>query len=125
MTAQQLAAHIWDIKDIIRDVYEDPEVENVILPFTLLRRMDCVLQDKKKAIDEELEKTPEPMRKMKLEILMRQHNLSFYNTSKFTLSTLLAAPGEIADNFKIYLEGWKRRVRLTPSGTRDLTPRAK
>ena len=40
MTAQQLAALIWDIKDIIRDVYEDPEVENVILPFTLLRRMD-------------------------------------------------------------------------------------
>lgn len=111
MTAQQLAAHIWDIKDIIRDVYEDPEVENVILPFTLLRRMDCVLQDKKKAIDEELEKTPEPMRKMKLEILMRQHNLSFYNTSKFTLSTLLAAPGEIADNFKIYLEGFTDNVK--------------
>lgn len=51
MTAQQLATLIWDIKDIIRDVYEDPEVENVILPFTLLRRMDCVLHDKKKIID--------------------------------------------------------------------------
>ena len=111
MTAQQLASLIWDIKDIIRDVYEDPEVENVILPFTLLRRMDCVLLDKKKIIDEELEKVPEQMRLLKLDILMRQHNLSFYNTSKFTLSTLLAAPAEIADNFKIYLEGFTDNVK--------------
>lgn len=111
MTAQQLAALIWDIKDIIRDVYEDPEVENVILPFTLLRRMDCVLHDKKKIIDEELEKVPESMRKIQLDILMRKYNLSFYNTSKFTLSNLLAAPKEIADNFKIYLEGFTDNVK--------------
>lgn len=111
MTAQQLASLIWDIKDIIRDVYEDPEVENVILPFTLLRRMDCVLHDKKKIIDAELEKVPEAMRKIKLDLLMRQHNLSFYNTSKFTLSTLLATPREIADNFKLYLEGFTDNVK--------------
>lgn len=111
MTAQQLAALIWDIKDIIRDVYEDPEVENVILPFTLLRRMDCVLHDKKKDIDAELEKVPEQMRPLKLRMLMNEHNLSFYNTSKFTLSTLLAAPNEIADNFKIYLEGFTDNVK--------------
>lgn len=111
MTAQQLAALIWDIKDIIRDVYEDPEVENVILPFTLLRRMDCVLHDKKKIIDAELEKVPEPMRKIQLDILMRRYNLSFYNTSKFTLSTLLAAPAEISDNFKVYLEGFTDNVK--------------
>lgn len=111
MTAQQLAALIWDIKDIIRDVYEDPEVENVILPFTLLRRMDCVLHDKKKIIDAELENVPESMRKIQLDILMRRHNLSFYNTSKFTLSTLLAAPAEISDNFKVYLEGFTDNVK--------------
>lgn len=111
MTAQQLASLIWEIKDIIRDVYEDPEVENVILPFTLLRRMDCVLHDKKKIIDEELEKLPEHMRPLKLKLLMDEHNLSFYNTSKFTLSQLLAAPNEIADNFKTYLEGFTDNVK--------------
>lgn len=111
MTAQQLASLIWDIKDIIRDVYEDPEVENVILPFTLLRRMDCVLHEKKKVIDEELNKVPENMRSLRLKLLMREHNLSFYNTSKFTLSTLLAAPNDIADNFKIYLEGFTDNVK--------------
>jgi type I restriction enzyme M protein len=115
MTAQQLATLIWDIKDIIRDVYEDPEVENVILPFTLLRRMDCVLQDKKPKIDAELAKipasAPEKMRQMRLDALLREHNLAFYNSSKFTLSTLLAAPSEIADNFKIYLEGFTNNVK--------------
>ena len=115
MTAQQLAALIWDIKDIIRDVYEDPEVENVILPFTLLRRMDCVLQDKKPTIEAELAKlpdnAPEGMREMRLRSLMRQHNLAFYNTSKFSLSSLLAVPAEIADNFKIYLEGFTDNVK--------------
>lgn len=111
MTAQQLASLIWDIKDIIRDVYEDPEVENVILPFTLLRRLDCVLQDKKKIIDAELEKTPEQMRPYKLTYLMGQYKLPFYNSSRFSLSTLLAAPSGIADNFKIYLEGFTDNVK--------------
>lgn len=45
MTEQELAGMIWNIKEIIRGVYDDTEVENVILPFTLLRRLDCVLQD--------------------------------------------------------------------------------
>lgn len=46
MTEQELAGMIWNIKEIIRGVYDDTEVENVILPFTLLRRLDCVLQDR-------------------------------------------------------------------------------
>lgn len=134
MTAQQLASLIWDIKDIIRDVYEDPEVENVILPFTLLRRMDCVLQDKKPIIDAELDKLPkegqnaEMMRRIRLDSLMRQYNLSFYNSSRFSLSSLLQVPSEIADNFKIYLEGFTDNVKdilnnftHEDSGSGDLT----
>lgn len=115
MTAQQLAQVIWGIKDIIRDVYEDPEVENVILPFTLLRRMDCVLKGKKDIIDAELAKlpetAPEQMREMKLKHLMQKYNLSFYNSSKFTLDSLLAAPNDIADNFKLYLEGFTDNIK--------------
>lgn len=115
MTAQQLAQVIWGIKDIIRDVYEDPEVENVILPFTLLRRMDCVLKGKKDIIDAELAKlpetAPEQMRGMQLKHLMQRHNLSFYNSSKFTLDSLLAVPKDIADNFKLYLEGFTDNIK--------------
>lgn len=46
MTEQELANVIWDIKEVIRNSYDDSEVEDVILPFTLLRRLDCVLEDK-------------------------------------------------------------------------------
>lgn len=42
MTAQELGQHIWSIKESIRGLYDDSEVEDVILPFTLLRRIDCV-----------------------------------------------------------------------------------
>ena len=43
MTEQDLARVIWNIKEIIRNFYDDSEVEDVILPFTLFRRLDCVL----------------------------------------------------------------------------------
>ena len=44
MTEQELASAIWNIKEIICDDYDDTEVENVILPFTVLRRLDCELK---------------------------------------------------------------------------------
>lgn len=44
MTEQERASAIWNIKEIIRDDYDDTEVENVILPFTVFRRLDCELE---------------------------------------------------------------------------------
>lgn len=52
MTAQELAQMIWSIKELIRDDYNDKDVDQVIMPFTLLRRLDCVLEDKKEDIKE-------------------------------------------------------------------------
>ena len=54
MTEQELANIIWNIKEIIRNLYDDSEVEDVILPFTLLRRLDCVLENSYESILEEL-----------------------------------------------------------------------
>ena len=67
MTEQELANVIWDIKEVIRNYYDDSEVEDVILPFTLLRRLDCVLEDKYETILNTLNETPEEMRKYKLQ----------------------------------------------------------
>ena len=52
MTAQELAQMIWSIKELIRDDYNDKDVDQVIMPFTLLRRLDCVLEVKKEDIEE-------------------------------------------------------------------------
>ncbi|ATR98336.1 type I restriction-modification system subunit M N-terminal domain-containing protein [Porphyromonas gingivalis] len=73
MTEQELANVIWDIKEIIRNLYDDAEVEDVILPFTLLRRLDCVLDLHRASIMQELEPMrdkPETMRRMKFRSLM-------------------------------------------------------
>ena len=47
---------IWDVKETIRDTYDDTEVENVILPFTVLRRMDCILKPVRDEIEAEVAK---------------------------------------------------------------------
>lgn len=95
MTEQELANVIWDIKEVIRNYYDDSEVEDVILPFTLLRRLDCVLEDKYETILNTLNETPEEMRKYKLQSLMRQNGLTFFNMSGLSLKKLLNSPDQI------------------------------
>lgn len=118
MTEQELARVIWNIKEIIRNFYDDSEVEDVILPFTLLRRLDCVLDEHRDDIITELESIvdadPERQknkREMKLKSLLRRYNLSFFNTSGLSLKKLLANPASISSNFKTYLEGFTDNVK--------------
>lgn len=118
MTEQDLARVIWNIKEIIRNFYDDSEVEDVILPFTLLRRLDCVLDERRDDIITELEtiKDADPerqknKREMKLNSLLRRYNLSFFNTSGLSLKKLLANPACISSNFKTYLEGFTDNVK--------------
>ena len=42
MTAEELGQMIWNVKELLRNVYDNKDVEDVILPFTLLRRLDCM-----------------------------------------------------------------------------------
>lgn len=112
MTEQELASMIWNVKETIRDTYDDTEVENVILPFTVLRRMDCILQPVRKEIEDELKKHEDLRRReAALKSLMRKHGLQFYNTSGFTLSSLLAKPAAIGANFKLYLDGYTDNIK--------------
>ncbi len=111
MTEQELANVIWDIKEIIRNLYDDAEVEDVILPFTLLRRLDCVLDDKRDAIMEEVKDLPDVQKKFKLKALMKRNKLAFFNTSGLSLERLLGAPQQIAQSFQTYLDGFTDNVK--------------
>lgn len=134
MTEQELANVIWDIKEIIRNLYDDAEVEDVILPFTLLRRLDCVLDEHRDAIMAEMEAIkdkPIVMQNIKLKSLMKQHKLTFFNTSGLSLERLLGAPGQIGSSFQTYLDGFTDNVKDilanfvhtdTDSETLDLSP---
>lgn len=111
MTEQELANVIWDIKEIIRNSYDDSEVEDVILPFTLLRRLDCVLENKYDTILEELNTADEKVRKYKLQSLMKKNGITFFNTSGLSLKKMLNAPDHVGDSFKTYLEGFTDNVK--------------
>ena len=111
MTEQELAGMIWNIKEIIRGVYDDTEVENVILPFTLLRRLDCVLQDRYDELYQQYKEFPDEKKEVMLMALMRRNGLTFFNTSGLSLNKLLAQPKMLADNFKTYLDGFTQNVR--------------
>lgn len=111
MTEQELANVIWDIKEIIRNLYDDAEVEDVILPFTLLRRLDCVLDDKREEIMTELNKHQEAMRPYILKQQLQRNGLSFFNTSGLSLEKVLGVPEQVAQSFSTYLEGFTDNVK--------------
>lgn len=114
MTEQELANVIWDIKEIIRNLYDDAEVEDVILPFTLLRRLDCVLDRHRDEIMKEMKKVkdkPSIVQSAKLKVLLREHNLTFFNSSGLSLERLLGAPTQIGDAFQTYLDGFTDNVK--------------
>ena len=100
MTEQELAGMIWNIKEIIRGVYDDTEVENVILPFTLLRRLDCVLQDKYDELYQQYRDFPDEKKEVMLMALMRRNGLTFFNTSGLSPNkSAYSLPDPIASRF--------------------------
>ena len=117
-TPQELGTLIWNIKELIRDDYNDKEVDQVLLPFTLIRRLDCVLEPYrdtvKQCVDILKQTNPDinldnhllPMVKAKT-----GGKLRFYNSSGFSLSNLIDNPAALTDNFKTYLEGFSPNVR--------------
>ena len=96
MNHQALSSFIWSVADLLRGDYKQSEYGKVILPFTVLRRLDCVLEGSKQAVLAELAaKTaaglnPDPF-------LLRKAGQSFYNVSAFDLRTVLGAVREELD----------------------------
>lgn len=107
---QALASFIWSVADLLRGDYKQSEYGRVILPFTVLRRLDCVLEPTKAAVLTELEaKTarglnPEPF-------LLRAAKLGFYNTDPLDLSKLMGDQDNIRANLVRYVEGFSPAVR--------------
>jgi len=107
----EIAEFLWKIADLIKDDYEAKDYEDVILPFTLLRRLDCVLEPTRDAVRkaaEKYKKTPEQTRDA---LLKKAAGQSFYNTSEYSLADLLKFPNDIGENFGTYLDGFSANVQ--------------
>lgn len=100
---------IWAIADKLTGVYKPHEYGEVILPLTVIRRFDSVLEDTKEAVlkkNESIGNLP-----MKDVFLCRESGYSFYNTSKFDFQKLLGEPDGIEANFRAYINGFSENVR--------------
>ena len=110
MADPTLSSFLWSVADLLRGDYKQSDYGKVILPFTVLRRLDCVLEPTKAAVLTELAKrtaaklNPEPF-------LLRKSGQLFYNTSPLTLKTLMGDQDHIAENLRKYLEGFSPAVR--------------
>ncbi len=108
---QDNANLIWGAAERMRGKITPADYGKVILPFTVLRRMDCLLEPHIKAIQAlaaSLEKATDEAR---AQIISRKTGLAFYGLSDFTLSALMADPENVADNLKAYINGLSRNMR--------------
>ena len=111
-TTNNLAAYIWSLADLLRGDFKQSQYGRMILPFTLLRRLEGVLAESKEAVLTEYEK----VRKMDLpeeaeeKLLLRTSGgLSFFNISKMDLSKL--GESGIKDNLESYIQGFSKDGR--------------
>ena len=110
MNFTSTAAFIWSVADLLRGDYRQSDYGKVILPFTLLRRLECVLEPTRDAVLSEFE-----ARKnlgIPLEVfLIKKSNQSFYNTSKFSLSTLMGDATNLRHNLETYIADFSPNAR--------------
>ena len=101
----EIAEFLWKLADLVKDDYEAKDYENVILPFTLLRRLDCVLAPRRDAVRKAAEKYKSTPAQTRDALLKKAAGQSFYNTSEYSLADLLKFPNDIGQNFGKYLDG--------------------
>ena len=110
MSEPNLSAFIWSVADLLRGDYKQSEYGKVILPFTVLRRLDCVLESSKPAVLDELALrrkaglNPEPF-------LLKKAGQLFFNTSPLDMKKLMGDPDHIGENLRAYVEGFSAAVR--------------
>jgi type I restriction enzyme M protein len=113
MAEQSVKNHadfIWSVADLLRGVYKQSEYGRVILPLTVLRRLDCVLEPTKVKVLETVDKLPSSLENRD-PVLEQAAGESFFNTSKHTFTTLLADPNNVAGNLRNYVAGFSESAR--------------
>ncbi len=111
MTQATLSAFIMSIANLLRGDFKQYEYGKVILPFTLLRRLECVIEPKKDLILEEYKKRKKLPQNAIDTYLKTKSGLNFYNTSPFTLQKLLSDPSNIKDNLESYINSFSENAR--------------
>jgi type I restriction enzyme M protein len=110
MAEPNLSSFIWSVADLLRGDYKQSEYGKVILPFTVLRRLDCVLEATKSAVlaekklREKAKLNPEPF-------LLKKSGQLFFNTSPLDLKKLMGDQDHIGENLRAYVQEFSPAVR--------------
>lgn len=105
---------VWKITDdVLRDTFKKNEIGDVILPFVVIRRIDCILKPYNETVRKNYEQFKDKIADQNLEkvLFKAAGGKKFYNTSKHTLVTLLDDARNCEINFKNYLNGFNKEVR--------------
>lgn len=112
----EISGFIWGIADsVLRGAYKRNEYQKVILPFTVLKRFDSVLEHSKKDVVDTYEANKERMDFLKPILMSKSvdedgRELGFYNYSRFDFKTLLEDPDNIEENIKFYINSFSSNV---------------
>ncbi|MGB2903778.1 MAG: class I SAM-dependent DNA methyltransferase, partial [Candidatus Dechloromonas phosphoritropha] len=107
-----LAAYIWSLADLLRGDFKQSQYGRIILPFTLLRRLECVLEASKEAVLKQVpvvDKMNLPEEAQEKLLLRATNGLSFFNTSPMDLGTLGEA--SIKANLERYIQCFSKDAR--------------
>jgi type I restriction enzyme M protein len=105
-----LSAFIWSVADLLRGTYKPHEYGQVILPFTVLRRMDCVLEPTKAKVLKEAAKRGHTGTAVN-PFLTRAAGTTFYNTSPMDLKAIVGDQDNVAMNLEAYVNSFSPNVK--------------
>ena len=107
-THQKMAADIWSVADLLRGDYRRSEYGHVILPFTVLRRLDAVMAPTREAVRARDAALSIQNKQRLLELAAK---LPFYNRSKQDFTTIASDASQVAKNLRDYVNGFSENVR--------------
>ena len=105
-----LSSLIWSsADDVLRGLFKPSEYGRVILPFVVMRRLDCVLESKKDEVYELFTKYKDQLSDP-TPVILRQVGYPFFNSSKYDLSRIKSDPNNVLMNFNNYVQGYSKNV---------------
>ncbi len=110
MNHSEIVSFIWGVADLIRDVFKRGKYQDVILPLTVLRRLDCVLAPTKEKVLQTYAEYKDKLEDLDL-LLRNASGFAFYNTSQYDFEKLLADAPNVAANLRNYISGFSTNMR--------------
>ena len=111
MNHSEIVSFLWSVADLIRDSFKRGKYQDVILPLTVLRRLDCVLAPTKEdVLRRQAELTNLGLQQMQRQLCIAS-GFEFYNTSRYDFDKLIADAPQLAANLRNYIAGFSQNMR--------------